>query len=350
MDLAAYGFDVNYVFAALTILLGIILAFVVRTIVRWLESKAGKTDTKWDDIIIAAFGLPVQITIIVVSVYVALTWFNIIPENAQWILNPAYVTAFYIVISAWIISSFLHDIIATYGRVLAGKSDTDMDDRLIDLLELVVKYVVWFAAIMAILSVFNIDITPFLAGAGIAGIAVALAAQDFISNFFGGAIITVDKPFKVGDRIKVDNYYGNVLSVGTRSTRIQTLDYQVVTIPNNKLTTNVITNYSEPDEKLRLTIPVSVAYGTDPKRVKTILLEIARESIKKTPYLLEDPAPSVYFTEYADSRLDFILRVWMRKYNTPDEAMDDINVRIFERFAAEGIEIPFPQMEVRMKK
>ncbi|MDD1689289.1 MAG: mechanosensitive ion channel family protein [Methanoregula sp.] len=350
MDLAAYGFDVNYVFAALTILLGIIVAFVVRTVVRWLESKAGETDTKWDDIVIAAFGLPVQITIIVVSVYLGVTWFNILPENAQWLLNPAYVTAFYVVISAWIISSFLHDIIATYGRVLAGKSDTDMDDRLIDLLELVVKYVVWFAAAMAILKIFNIDITPFLAGAGIAGIAVALAAQDFISNFFGGAIITVDKPFKVGDRIKVDNYYGNVLSVGTRSTRIQTLDYQVVTIPNNKLTTNVITNYSEPDEKLRISIPVSVAYGTDPKRVKTILLEIARESIKKTNYLLEDPAPTVFFTEYAGSSLNFILRVWARKYNLPDEIKDDINIRIAERFAAEGIEIPFPQMEVRMKK
>jgi MscS family membrane protein len=78
-------------------------------------------------------------------------------------------------------------------------------------------------------------------------IAVALVAQDFISNFFGGAIITVDIPFKVGDRIRVDNYYGDVLSVGTRSTRIKALDYQIVTIPNNKLTSNFIINYSEPD-------------------------------------------------------------------------------------------------------
>ncbi|MDD4137907.1 MAG: mechanosensitive ion channel family protein [Methanoregula sp.] len=350
MDFGLSGFDVNYVFAALTILLGIIVAFVTRTLVRWLESKAEKTDTKWDDIIIAAFGLPVQITIVVVSVYFAVTWFNILPENAQWLLNPAYVTAFYVVISAWIISSFLHDIIATYGRALAGKSETDMDDRLVDLLELVVKYVIWFAAVMAILKIFNIDITPFLAGAGIAGIAVALAAQDFISNFFGGAIITVDKPFKVGDRIKVENYYGDVLSIGTRSTRLKTLDYQIVTIPNNKLTTNVIVNYSEPDEKLRITIPVSVAYGTDPVRVKKILLEIAQDSIKNTEYFLEDPAPSVFFTEFADSSLNFIMYVWARKYNLPDQIRDAINIRIAERFAREGIEIPFPQMDIHMVK
>lgn len=350
MEFGLFGFDVNYVLAALTILLGIVIAFVARTLVRWLESKAEETETKWDDIIIAAFGMPVQITIVVISVYFAITWFNILPENAQWLLNPAYVTAFYIIISAWILSSFLHDIIGTYGRQFAQHSDTDMDDRLVELLELVVRYVIWFAAIMAILKVFNIDITPFLAGAGIAGIAVALAAQDLISNFFGGAIITVDKPFKVGDRIKADDYYGDVVSVGTRSTRIRTLDYQIVTIPNNKLTSNIIVNYSEPDEKLRITIPVTVAYGTDPRRVKAILLEIAQKTIKNTDYLLADPAPTVFFTEFADSSLNFILRVWLRKYNVPDEVKDAINCEIAERFAHEGIEIPFPQMDVHMKK
>ncbi|HEX3001010.1 MAG TPA: mechanosensitive ion channel family protein [Methanoregula sp.] len=350
MALEFAGFSANYIFAALTILLGIVIAFLVRTFVRWLESKAEKTDTKWDDIIIAALGLPVQITIVVISLYFAITAFDILPENAKFLLNPAYVTAFYILISAWIVSSLLHDIIATYGRILAGKSDTDLDDRLIDLLELVVRYVIWFAAIMAVLKVFNIDITPFLAGAGIAGIAVALAAQDFISNFFGGAVIKVDKPFKVGDRVKIDDFYGDVLSVGTRSTRIKTLDYQVVTLPNNKITTNVIVNYSEPDEKLRLTIPVSAAYGTDPKRVKAILLEIAHEAIRNTEYLLEDPKPTVFFTEFGESSLNFILRVWMKKYNVPDEVKDVINTRIVERFAEEGIEIPFPQMDVHLKK
>jgi small-conductance mechanosensitive channel len=203
---------------------------------------------------------------------------------------------------------------------------------------------------MAILKVFDIDVTPLLAGAGIAGIAVALAAQDLISNFFGGAIITVDKPFKIGDRIKVEDYYGDVLSVGTRSTRIKTLDYQVVTIPNSKLTSNVIINYSEPDQKLRITIPITVAYGTDPLRVKKILLEVAHDAIKNSEYLLDDPAPTVFFTEFAESSLNFILRVWARKYNLPDEVKDTINCRIAERFAKEEIEIPFPQMDVHMKK
>jgi MscS family membrane protein len=348
MDFSGPG--LNYILAAFTIILGIMLAFLARMAVRWLESKAGDTNTQWDDILIAAIGTPVQFTIIVLAVYYGVTFFDILPDSMRWILDPSYATAFYILISAWILATVLHSIIHIYGRRYAEQSETDLDDRLVELLELVIRYVIWFAAIMAILKVFNIDITPLLAGAGIAGIAVALAAQDLISNFFGGAIITVDKPFKVGDRIKVEDYYGDVISVGTRSTRIKTLDYQVVTIPNTKLTTNIIINYSEPDQKLRITIPITVAYGSDPKRVKEILLEIAHDAIKNTEYLLEDPAPTVFFIEFADSSLNFILHVWARKYNIPEQVKDAINCRIAERFAKEGIEIPFPQMDVHMKK
>lgn len=348
MDLSGLG--LNYLYAAFIILTGITIAFLARRLVRWLESKAVETSTFWDDILIAAIGMPLQFAIIVLSVYIGVTWFNILPESMQWIYEPAYAQAFFIVLSAWILSTFLHSIIHIYGRAIAEQSETDMDDRLVDLLELVIRYVIWFAAVMAILKVFNIDVTPLLAGAGIAGIAVALAAQDFISNFFGGAIITVDKPFKVGDRIKVEDYYGDVLSVGTRSTRIKTLDYQVVTIPNNKLTSNIIINYSEPDQKLRITIPITVAYGTDPLRVKKILLEIAHDAIKNTEYLLADPEPTVFFMEFAESSLNFILHVWARKYNIPDQVKDSINCRVAERFAREGIEVPFPQMDVHMKK
>jgi small-conductance mechanosensitive channel len=348
MDISGPG--MNYILAALTILFAISLAFLARMAVRWLEAKAGETDTQWDDILVAAIGTPVQVGIIVIMSYFAVIWFDILPQSLQWVHDPRYATAFWIVISAWVVSTFLHSIIHIYGRAIAEKSASDMDDRLVDLLELVIRYVIWFAAVLAILKVFEIEITPLLAGAGVAGIAVALAAQDLISNFFGGAIISVDKPFKVGDRVKIENYYGDVVSVGTRSTRIRTLDYQIVTIPNNKITTNVIVNYSEPDEKLRITIPVTVAYGTDPVRVKKILLEIAHDAIKNTEYFLEDPAPSVFFEEFAASSLDFILKIWMRKYSLPDEAKDAINCRIAERFAKEGIEIPFPQMDVHMKK
>jgi MscS family membrane protein len=348
MDISGLG--INYILAALTILLAISIAFLARMAVRWLEAKAGETDTQWDDILIAAIGTPVQVAIIVVLSYFAVTWFDILPQSLQWIHDPRYATGFWILISAWVVSTFLHSIIHIYGRSFAEKSTSDMDDRLVDLLELVIRYVIWFAAALAILKVFEIEITPLLAGAGVAGIAVALAAQDLISNFFGGAIISVDKPFKVGDRIKVEDFYGDVISVGTRSTRIKTLDNQIVTIPNNKLTTNIIINYSEPDPKLRMTIPISVAYGTDPLRVKKILLEIAQDAIRNSEYFVDDPAPEALFVEFAESSLNFILRIWTKAVISTEKVKDTINCRIAERFAREGVEVPFPQMDVHMKK
>jgi len=344
------GIGLNYILAAFTILLGIMLAYLARMLVRWLESKAGETETQWDDILIAAIGTPVQVAVIVILTYWGVTWFDILPVSMQWIHDPRYATTFYILISAWILATFLHSIIHVYGRAFAEKSETDMDDRLVDLLELVIRYVIWFAAVMAILKVLGIDINPLLAGAGIAGLAVALAAQDLISNFFGGAIITVDKPFKVGDRIRMDTHYGDVLSVGTRSTRIKTLDNEIITIPNSKLTTNSVINYSEPDPKLRMTIPISIAYGTDPRRVKEILLEIAQDAIKNNDYLVADPAPSAFFIEFAESSLNFIVRVWTKEVVSAEKVKDTINCRIAERFAREGIEVPFPQMDVHMKK
>jgi MscS family membrane protein len=341
--------ELNSFYAALTVVLGVLLALVARTIVRWLEGKAEETDTRLDDIIIAAIGTPVQVAIIAISVYVALRYFSVLPANLQWILDPRYITAFYIVIGAWIFSSFLHDIIRIYGHDIAEKSEGDWDDRLVELLELVIRYVVWFIALMIILSTFEVDITPFLAGAGIAGLAVALAAQDIISNFFGGALITVDKPFKVGDRIRVDNFYGDVTHIGPRSTRLKTLEYQIVTIPNNKITTNIIVNYSMPDPKLKMSVPVSVAYGSDVDKVTRVLLEVVNEAIKDTDYLLADPEPGIFFVEFGASDLKFIIRVWSKAYNTPDEVKDAINRRVNARFEKEGIEIPFQQIDIHMR-
>ncbi|OPY36886.1 MAG: Small-conductance mechanosensitive channel MscMJ [Methanoregula sp. PtaU1.Bin051] len=339
----------SILYAVAVIAGGIIAAAIANIIVRWLRSHADKSETKVDDIVIAAIGIPLQVTVIAVSVYIALKYSGIVPEEYTWIISDQVINTFYIVIGAWVISAFVHNFVVIYGEWLTSRTKSDLDDRLIGFIELAARYIIWFAAGMLILSNLKIDITPFLAGAGIAGLALALAAQDIISNFFGGAIITVDKPFKVGDRIKVDQFYGDVISVGPRSTRLQTLEYQIVTIPNNKITSNVIINYSQPDPKLKMSIPVSVAYGTDVDRVTKILYEVVDAAIRETGYLHDEPKPQVFFTEFGASELKFIIRVWSKAYNTPDEVKDCLNRRINARFEKEGIEIPFQQIDIHMR-
>ena len=212
--------DMNMLYAVATILVGVIIAVIARKVVNWLKAKSGETETQLDDIAIKAIGTPVQITVIAFFIWLALTMFPVLPDKYAWILEPQIVTSFWILIGAWIVSSFLYDIISIYGHMLAERTEGDLDDRLVEFFVLIARYMIWFIAFMLILSTFEIDITPFLAGAGIAGIAVALAAQDIVSNFLGGAIITVDKPFKVGDRVKIENYYGDIIEVGAASDQI----------------------------------------------------------------------------------------------------------------------------------
>jgi len=341
--------NVNYIHATATILVSVALALIVRAMVNRLKKKRGDVKTNLD-IIIAAISTPIQVTLIAVGVFIALTGFGIVPtQYAWWILDPRLITMFYIIVGAWILASFLYDIIALYGTELAKISGSEMDDRFIKLLERIVKYIVWFAALMLILSDFDVNITPFLEGAGIAGIALALAAQDILSNFLSGAIITMDKPFTVGDHIKVETFYGEVVEIGPRSTRIRTLDNQIVSIPNNKITTSIITNYSMPDPIIRIAIPISTAYGTDVDTVERVLLEIAHSAIKETGLLLAEPKPEVIFTAFGASGLKFNLSVCTRTDNGENEVKNCINRRIFKRFAVEGIDIPYQQIDIHMR-
>lgn len=341
--------DPGIVYATITIIFGLIAAGIAHIIVHWLKKKVSGTESQLDDILLAALGKPLVIMILAGSIYIALTYFGVLPETVAGFAVDQYVNAFFILIGAWIVSSFSYNLLRTYGSVVAAKTESDFDDRMLPLLEIIAKYLIWFVAFLLILSNFDIDITPLLAGAGIAGIALALAAQDILSNFFGGAIITLDKPFKIGDRVKFEDFFGDIVSIGPRSTRLKTLDNQIVTIPNSKITSNIVINFAQPDIKMKVRIPFAVAYGTDIPQVKKTLLEIAHEAIEKTSWVLSDPAPSVYFLEFGESSLNGQLILWTNNYDNLWDVQDYVNSRINERFRKEGVEIPFRQVDIWMR-
>lgn len=335
--------------AAGIILVGIVAAYTIARLFKWLQQRADITESKFDDILVLSIGKPIIAGILVFSFFLAMGYVTV-PEQYAWIIEGKLLTAVYILLGAWVVSIFVENFITLYGQWLSAKTENEIDDKIIDILEIAARYIIWFIAILIVLSYLEIDITPLIAAGGVFGLAVALAAQDLISNFFGGALIVVDKPFAIGDRIKIDGYLGDVESVGPRSTRIKTLDYQLLTIPNSKIANSVVTNYAMPDVKLKVKIPVSVAYGSDIHRVKEILLEISRDAAIHTPYILTDPAPSVYFLEFGASSLDYMMVLWAKRFNMSWEIKDHINFEIERRFGEEGIEIPFPQMDVHMRE
>ncbi len=342
-----FGISGNFL-AIIIFLAGIVIAFTMYGIVKWLKKKVDTTESRIDDIILTSIGIPAVIAVLVISFFVSLQVANL-PPQIQGVVESNYFEAVYVIIGAWVVSGFVHNFINIYGSHIARKAGGDIDGRMVTIALTISKYVIWFAAFLLILIVLDIDITAFLAGAGIVGIAIGLAAQDFLSNLLGGAVIAVDKPFELYDRITIDQYTGDVMHVGSRSTRLKTLDNQIVTIPNSTVTKSFVVNYSTMDSRRKIRIDVRVAYGTDVQRVKKILNDIVIELAERIPFILSDPEPEVYFLEFGESSLKFQLVLWSSDVRKSWEVTDAVNMMIVERFTQEEIEIPVPWMDVRIR-
>jgi len=233
-------------------------------------------------------------------------------------------------------------------HAVAKVSDvTGMSRDIVPLVENVTRIVIIVAAVMIVLSIWKINITPIIASAGIAGAAVAFAAKDTIANFFGGISVFVDKPFKIGDYIVLDKgERGEVVAIGVRSTRIKTRDDVQITIPNSIIANTKVINESAPIPNFRVRIPVSVAYGSNIDKVQDALLQVAGQNENVIP----EPSPRVRFREFGDSSLNFELLCWTKEPSLRGLTVHELNCEIYKTFAASGITIPFPQRDVHIRK
>ncbi len=336
-----------YVRPFLIIGASLIAAAVINLILKILLKKAEKTGSKLDDIIIHAVGRPLYIMVLVGGLYYAVHETPYIGEMINSFDGDFRYRHFLIVLfGTWVVASLVKRIIREYGYELAARTKGEMDDRLVALADMAGTYIIWMLGLMIALSGVGVEIGPVIAGMGIAGLALALAAQNLLSNVFGGMTITLDQLYKVGNRIEFGGVYGDVYEIRPRYTKIKTLDNMIITIPNSKVINDNIINYAAPDTTVRVKIPISVAYGTDPEKVDKIMLEIA----ENTPKVLKMPKPLLRFTQYADSSQNFELLVWIDHYDERHRVLDRIFRDMFKRFKEEGIEIPFNQMDVHLKK
>jgi MscS family membrane protein len=243
--------------------------------------------------------------------------------------------------------------------LLAGKGVTEVivaSPRLrpkhIDpnLTRLICKLFTWVLLIFLIWNVseyLGVSFTAVFASAGIAGIALALAARETLANFFGGVSILMDRPFKTGDFILLETgERGMVVNVGMRSTRLVTRDDIQIAIPNSIITNTKVVNESAPQPRFRVRIQIGVAYDSDIDQVERTLLAIAAENKLVAP----SPKPRVRFRAFGDSALDFELLCWARSPLDKGRLVHTLNQAIYKTFKTEGIEIPFPQRDVHLIK
>lgn len=208
-----------------------------------------------------------------------------------------------------------------------------------------VHYLVMFIGIWLAFDVLGIQLTVLLAVAGVAGIVLGFGLQPIIANFISGLILMGERTVQVGNWVEIEGQYGQVVESGVRSSTIKTRDNLHVIIPNRTFVENSFVNYSHKDEKIRINVPVGVKYGSDVEKVKGLLLEIAQSNEN----VLENPEPMVFFTEFADSSLNFELRCWVKTPRYWKRVLSELNFEIDRRFAEEGVTIPFPQRDVWLK-
>ena len=190
------------------------------------------------------------------------------------------------------------------------------------------------------------DLSSLAIVAASLGVGVGFGLQNIINNFVSGIIILAERPISIGDRIEVAGVAGRVTKIQLRSTTVVTNDNITMIVPNADFISNTVTNWSHGDPKVRIRVPIGVAYGSDLKLLQRLLLEAAEEH----PKALRDPSPVVLFTEFGDSSLNFELGVWTQEMTaTPIHFTSQMNFIIEQKLRENDIEIPFPQRDLHVR-
>ena len=329
----------------------VVLVFVVLRIVLFIIEKVilratRKTKTEVDDKFIKKSSAPFSLLIMFIGLSVAIRELEITQSVGDVVNNIIYSLS--IAIVAYIVYLFI-DIIVLFAinRAIKGKGSSAVKDSLISLFRSFLKVIMVVVAFLYILNTWGIEIGPFLAGLGIAGIAIAFALQNTLSNIFGGISVILDRSVKVGDLVYLDDQTrGRVTHVGLRSTKILTFDNELIIVPNGRVADGSIHNVGEPEAKSRVVIPFGAAYGSDVDKVKRIVLA----EIKKVKNFIEAPEPSVMFLEMGDSALNFKAFFYVNSYENRFGAIDEATTKIYNVLNKHNIGIPFPQMDVHVKK
>jgi small conductance mechanosensitive channel len=226
-------------------------------------------------------------------------------------------------------------------RILSNALEKyEIDPSLSTFFKSFLSAVLWVVLLISVATTLGMQMASFVAILGAAGLAVGLALQGSLSNFAGGVLILVFKPFRVGDTIETQGQLGAVESIDILYTKIRVFDNRVITVPNGALANNMIINLSQKPTR-RVEMKVGVAYGTDLKKTRQVILDV----LKKDERIHEDPAAVVYFTNFGDSSLDLTIRCWVDAADLWPVYWDNMEA-IKEAFEANDIEIPFPQRDV----
>ncbi len=240
-----------------------------------------------------------------------------------------------LVIGLWVINA----VTRTLGKIMTKRNfDPSLTPFLKTLFNMMLKVMLF----ISVFSMVGIEVTSFIAVLGAAGLAIGLALQGTLQNFAGGVIILLLKPFKVGDVIDVKGYLGTVKSIQIFYTLINTFDKKLIYMPNGSLANSDLTNLSQEEDR-RSDWMFGIAYGDDSDKAKEVLAKLIAEDER----ILKDPEPFIAMHSLGDSSVNFVVRAWTKAADLWPVHFD-MNEKVYKTFAKEGLNIPFPQMDVHV--
>ena len=317
-----------------SILLSKLVYYLITKIIKQFTKR---TKSKLDDIVIDKLEEPIVFAIIITGI-----WYGLRILTLSEGLNSLIGHAFYFVITfnvAWLIVRLFNAFIEEYLVPLVEKTETDLDDQLLPIARKTISISIWVLAIVIGLNNAGYDVTALIAGLGIGSLAFALAAKDSISHIFGGFVLFTDKPFTIGDRVIVQGYDGIVQEVGIRSTRIQTLDGRMVTLPNGSIANDSIINVSMETAR-KITVDFGLTYDTSPENMEKAM-NILQEISKKNQHLDESRTVTA-FTAFGDFSLTIRFIYYIIKGSSIYDTMNEVNMEVLKQFNDNKLDFAFP--------
>lgn len=335
--------------AAAVFVLGVVIArLLVLALDRYMPALTERTPTDVDKIVLEAINAPLFWLLTITAARIAVEQLDFLSDATVNVVD-SVIFVLYVVAGYVLLYRLLGDLLAWYAEDLAKTTDTSLDDLLIPFLRRVLLVTLTLIVAIILLDRFGVPVGSLLATLGVGSLAVALAAQQSLRDVISGILLVFDRPYTIGDRIFIPqaevlggDVLGDVMDIGLRSTRIITRDNRLVIVPNSVMAETLIVNLAYPDRRLRLDVPVGVAYGTDIEGVRQVLID----SVRPLSGILPEPPPRVLVRELGDSAIFLRVRCWIDSYADLRTMQDHIATAAYTALNEAGIEMPYPQRTV----
>lgn len=335
---------INAILSVIIILVGILL--VGRLVIYLLKRLVKSTSNDWDGAFLEEITTQIRWLVAVFFTQFATTRLGFLSVEVKEWLDRIYFVC-YILIAVYILWKLIDFAEKGYQAHFAAQDKEPLPEAILILVGRILRFSLIALGVIIVLDRFGVNVTGLTAALGIGGLALGLAAQDTLADAISGFTILMDQPFRVGDRIEIEELgtWGDVVDIGTRTTKIRTRDNRMVIVPNSTIGKSQIVNYTYPDPRYRVQIDIGIGYGTDIEKVRQIIVD----TVRGVEGILPDKPVDALYNEMGDSSMTFRVRWWIESYEDTRRIYDRVNTALQKALDEAGIDMPFNTYDVNIK-